>query len=53
MHYEKVCLRNNRKPVDFDTRYDDKAKGNAIRVYSDTVLHHVTGQNGTPVLPRL
>ncbi|KJF71212.1 hypothetical protein RP75_22230 [Agrobacterium arsenijevicii] len=50
VHYENVCLRNNRKPVDFDTRYDDRAKGNAIPVYSDIVLHHVTGQNGALVI---
>ncbi|WP_244506399.1 pectinesterase family protein [Pararhizobium polonicum] len=48
--YENICLRNNKKPIDFDTRYDDKAQGSAIPVYSNIVLHNVTARNGALVI---
>ncbi len=50
VRYEDVCLRGNRKPVDFDTRYDDKARGGDIPVFENISLRNVTGAGGTLVL---
>ncbi|MGO7501162.1 polygalacturonase, partial [Rhizobium ruizarguesonis] len=38
VRYENVCLRGNRKTIDFDTHYDDKARGRSIPIYRDIVL---------------
>ncbi|MCP1120883.1 glycoside hydrolase family 28 protein [Robbsia andropogonis] len=48
--YEHVCMRDNRRPIDFDTRYDVRAQGGAIPVYRDIVLHDVIGDAGTLVM---
>lgn len=50
VRYEGVCLRGNRRPIDFDTHYDAGARGTAIPVYRDITLHDVTGTDGTLVL---
>lgn len=50
VRYENVCLRNNRRPLEFDTRYDAHATGDAIPVYRDILLHHVSGEGGTLVV---
>ncbi len=50
VRYENVCLRGNRKPIDFDTHYDDKAQGRSIPIYRDIVLHDVVGESGTLVI---
>ncbi|GEC58441.1 polygalacturonase [Bradyrhizobium japonicum] len=44
--YENVCLRGNRWPVAFDTKYDPHAQGSRIPVYRQIVLRHVRGDNG-------
>ncbi|MGY4568175.1 MULTISPECIES: glycoside hydrolase family 28 protein [Bradyrhizobium] len=44
--YENVCLRGNRWPVAFDTKYDPRAQGTRIPVYRQIVLRHVRGDNG-------
>ncbi|AVF37838.1 endo-polygalacturonase (plasmid) [Rahnella sikkimica] len=50
VRYEHVCLRNNRRPIDFDTRYDAKAQGSEIPVFRDIVLRDVIGASGDLVL---
>jgi len=50
IQYENVCLRGNRNPIDFDTRYDKQAHGSDIPVYRDILLRSVTGETGTLVL---
>ncbi|WP_294237292.1 glycosyl hydrolase family 28 protein [uncultured Sphingomonas sp.] len=50
VRYEGVCLRDNQRPIDFDTRYDAGAIGMAIPVYRDITLHDVSGAGGTLVL---
>lgn len=50
VRYETVCLRGNKKPIDFDTRYDDTAKGGSIPVFENITLQDVTGADGTLVL---
>ncbi|WP_081177130.1 glycoside hydrolase family 28 protein [Rhizobium rhizosphaerae] len=50
IRYENVCLRGNRRPIDFDTHYDEKAQGTAIPVYRDILLRAVAGGTGTLVL---
>ncbi|BEV14656.1 glycoside hydrolase family 28 protein [Herbaspirillum sp. DW155] len=50
VRYENVCLRNNRHPLEFDTRYDAHAKGDAIPVYRDILLRHVSGEGGSLVV---
>lgn len=49
VHYENVCMRNNRWPIDFDTHYDKHASGSEIPVYRNITLDHVSGQGGTLV----
>lgn len=44
--YENVCLRGNRWPIYFDTRYDAQAHGNKIPVYRRIALRHVRGSDG-------
>lgn len=50
VRYDGICLRGNRRPIDFDTRYDASAQGFAIPLYRDITLHDVTGTDGTLVL---
>lgn len=50
VRYENVCLRNNRRPLEFDTRYDAHATGDAIPMYRDILLHHVSGEGGSLVV---
>ncbi|MDR6102000.1 polygalacturonase [Agrobacterium larrymoorei] len=50
IQYENVCLRGNRNPIDFDTRYDKQAHGSDIPVYRDILLRSVKGETGTLVL---
>ncbi|MET4898023.1 glycosyl hydrolase family 28 protein [Sphingomonadaceae bacterium jetA1] len=50
VRYEDVCLRGNRRPIDFDTRYDAGAGGMAIPVYRGIALSHVTGAGGALVV---
>ncbi|MFB9263014.1 glycoside hydrolase family 28 protein [Bradyrhizobium erythrophlei] len=44
--YENVCLRGNRWPIVFDTRYDPHAQGDSIPTYRQIVLRHVRGDKG-------
>ncbi|WP_426441232.1 glycoside hydrolase family 28 protein [Bradyrhizobium genosp. P] len=48
--YENVCLRGNRWPIYFDTRYDVRAHGDKIPIYRQIALRHVRGDNGTLVM---
>ncbi|KYG97539.1 hypothetical protein SE91_02255 [Bradyrhizobium sp. DOA1] len=48
--YENVCLRNNRWPIYFDTRYDPQAHGDEIPVYRQIALRHVRGGDGALVM---
>jgi len=41
VRYRSVCLRNVRAPLDFDTRYDPKAVGYRVPVYSGITLENV------------
>ncbi|NUL35604.1 endo-polygalacturonase [Kosakonia sacchari] len=50
VRYENVCMRGNRRPLDFDTRYDALAIGNNIPVYRDISLSHISGETGQLVL---
>lgn len=50
VHYVNICMRGNRRPLDFDTRYDAHAIGNNIPVYRDIFLNHVSGETGQLVL---
>ncbi|WP_166303978.1 glycoside hydrolase family 28 protein [Bradyrhizobium sp. 2S1] len=45
--YENVCLRGNRWPIAFDTKYNPHARGFSIPVYRRIALRHVRGDNGT------
>ncbi|OKO83954.1 glycosyl hydrolase family 28 protein [Bradyrhizobium sp. NAS96.2] len=48
--YENVCLRGNRWPIMFDTRYDPRAQGDSIPLYRQIVLRHVRGDGGSLVM---
>ncbi|WP_025038647.1 glycoside hydrolase family 28 protein [Bradyrhizobium sp. DOA9] len=48
--FENVCLRDNRWPINFETRYDTHAHGDSIPVYRQIVLRHVHGTGGTLVM---
>lgn len=48
--YENVCLRGNRWPIYFDTRYDIHASGIRIPLYRKIALHHVRGGDGALVM---
>ncbi|WP_373964064.1 glycoside hydrolase family 28 protein [Kosakonia sacchari] len=50
VRYENVCMRGNRRPLDFDTRYDAHASGNNIPVYRDISLNHISGESGQLIL---
>ncbi|KTR03140.1 hypothetical protein NS365_19555 [Aureimonas ureilytica] len=50
VRYDGVCLRGNRKPIDFDTRYDPGVGGQHIPVYRDILLHDVSGTDGALIL---
>lgn len=41
VRYTDVCIRNSKRPLDFDTRYDPKAIGDKIPQYRDIVLERV------------
>lgn len=41
VRYEDVCIRNSKRPIDLDTRYDPKANGEKIPQYRDIVLENV------------
>ncbi|MBC3875810.1 pectinesterase family protein [Undibacterium flavidum] len=41
VRYEDVCIRNSKRPIDIDTRYDPKALGDKIPQYRDIVLENV------------
>lgn len=41
VRYEDVCIRNSKRPIDLDTRYDQKALGNKIPLYRDIVFDRV------------
>ncbi|MFD3241940.1 glycoside hydrolase family 28 protein [Rahnella perminowiae] len=44
--YEHVCMRGNRRPLDFDTHYDAGASGLKIPVYRNIILRDVGGGAG-------
>jgi len=50
IRYDNVCMRGNRRPLDFDTHYDAHAIGNNIPVYRDISLSHISGETGQLVL---
>ncbi|WFT83807.1 glycosyl hydrolase family 28 protein (plasmid) [Methylobacterium sp. CB376] len=50
VRYENVCVRGSRRPIDFDTRYDPRAQGTKIPVYSNIVLRQVAGEGGRLVM---
>lgn len=41
VRYEDVCIRNSKRPIDLDTRYDQKAIGDKIPLYRDIVFDRV------------
>lgn len=41
VRYEDVCIRNSKRPIDLDTRYDQKALGDKIPMYRDIVFDRV------------
>ncbi|WFU14470.1 glycosyl hydrolase family 28 protein [Bradyrhizobium sp. CB3481] len=48
--YENVCLRGNRWPINFDSRYDPHARGSSIPIFRQIVLRHVRGGEGALVI---
>ncbi|MET3615521.1 polygalacturonase [Rhizobium aquaticum] len=50
VRYEDVCLRNNKNPLDFDTRYDKTAHGTKFPVFDSISLRNVTGGDGSLIL---
>lgn len=50
VRYSNICLRGNARPIDFDTRYDPQARGDAIPVYRDIMLQDIGGAGGDLVL---
>lgn len=50
IHYQNICLRGNRRPVDIDTRYNANASGIHMPVYQDIRLQQVHGEDGTLVI---
>lgn len=50
VRYEHICLRDNRRPLDFDTHYTPNARGNQIPVYRNIILRDVVGTSGNLVL---
>lgn len=50
VRYENICMRGNRRPLDFDTQYDVHAIGNNIPVYRDISLRQISGETGNLVL---
>lgn len=48
--FQDVILRNNRWPINFDTRYDPEAKGDLIPEYQNITLTHVSGGTGNLVM---
>ncbi|KRQ12345.1 glycoside hydrolase family 28 protein [Bradyrhizobium manausense] len=48
--YDDVCLRGNRWPIYFDTRYNPQAHGDKLPVYRQIVLRHVRGGGGALVM---
>lgn len=49
VNYENICMRNNKWPIHFDTRYGPFA-GNNLPLYQQIVLRHVYGTDGTLVM---
>jgi polygalacturonase len=50
VRYSDICLRNNRRPIELQTRYDAHATGSDIPVYRNIVFEHVYGQDGDLVM---
>ncbi|MBR7799526.1 pectinesterase family protein [Undibacterium fentianense] len=41
VRYEDICIRNSKRPIDLDTRYDQAAVGDKIPTYKDIVFERV------------
>ena len=46
VHYEDVCIRGSKRPIDIYTAYDKEARGDLIPVYRGIVLRRVYGDGG-------
>jgi polygalacturonase len=46
VHYENVCIRGSKRPIDIYTAYDKDARGDLIPQYRDIVFRHVHGDTG-------
>lgn len=46
VHYEDVCIRGSKRPIDIYTAYDKDARGDQIPVYRGIVLRRVQGDGG-------
>lgn len=48
--FENITLRDNRWPINFDTRYDPKASGNHIPQYQNITLTNINGGTGDNII---
>ena len=46
VHYENVCLRGSKRPIDLYTAYDTEAAGSLIPQYRQIVFRNVEGDTG-------
>ena len=46
VHYENVCIRGGKRPIDLYTAYDKEARGDLIPQYRDIVFRNVQGDSG-------
>ena len=46
VHYQDVCIRGSKRPIDIYTAYDKEARGDLIPVYRGIVLRRVHGDTG-------
>ncbi|MFZ6798368.1 pectinesterase family protein [Undibacterium sp. Di24W] len=52
VRYEDVCIRNSKRPIDLDTRYDKNAVGDKIPQYRDIVLERVSSLTPGQIIVR-
>jgi len=52
VRYEDVCIRNSKRPIDLDTRYDKNAVGNKIPQYRDIVFERVSSLTPGQIIVR-
>lgn len=52
VRYEDVCIRNSKRPIDLDTRYDKNAVGDKIPQYRDIVFERVNSLTPGQIIVR-